>query len=248
MKHDGKKKIYVELDALLDTRIATLDSLDEYAVDRALRKGYVEREDDNFEILTEGLIEQSTYEQAYQNRDQKILENARPTFALNFLQELLLEMDLQKTTTPFVDRITVIVNVWPYELTKDQRDVLVLSLGHYLPKETWVETTSISLNDLEPQYIKTHYDALMLYHFDAWFSLHAKTLESVPLPQHTFYVPALLVKQYPEQEKKEIQNELSELGLANPFEYLTLAVSMHLGLEMLNVKIFSINTKYIINV
>lgn len=240
------KTILVEIDCLLDTRLALLETLHEDAVDTVLKNDYLSRDRDDYEILTKGLIDQDTFINAYANRDKTVLEKARPTMIIDFLRAIIMELDYQKSTTPYVERVKVAVNYFPYKLSEEEKDVICLSVGHYLPKETWVETVSISPMNLLPSVIGESYEGVIMYNFDGWFIEHAKTLDTTAIPQNKIYAPAFFVKDYTEEELEEVDRELKELNLENPFEYLEMAIGSRVDLELLRAELFSIKSSLIV--
>lgn len=243
---DNIRRVLVEVDCLLDTRIATLENMGADVADKVLRNGYLKRDRDDYGILSDGLITHDDFLDAYVSRDQTVLKRARPTHIIDLLREIVDELDTQKSTTPFVDRTIVYINVYPYRLSEDEKNVMTLAIGHFLTKETWVEITSISPMELTPSVIGEKYDGVIIYNFDGWFIEHAKTLDTVIIPQNKMYAPAFFVKEYTAQEQQELEEELKALNIGTPFEYLERAVASRLDLELLRAELFSVKESFVI--
>lgn len=236
-KKEETKRLLVELDCLLDTRLGTIESLHPpAAAELYLGDTYYSREIDDWSSLTNGLISKEDFDKAYGNRGQEILALSRPTRMLGFLNRLTRDLDMAKITAPDVEKIEVVVNLYPYQLTNREKEVLETLVYSYCSLGTEVSTTELNYAQITPSLMRDNYDGVILYEFDRWFSLHAKELNSVLIPRNSLFAPALYIKP-PEELFKEAPEEFEGVS---PFAQLEMSTIERLGLELLRAKEFSI--------
>ena len=238
MADETIKRILVELDCLLDTRIAVLNSLSPLATKEILKSGaYRDRKSDDFELLTKGVIKNSDFINAYAKRNKETLKRSQPTNIVKLLSTISKEVELQKLETPVTESLKIIVNVFPYKLTEDEIRILSTAVMCYGGMESEVTVTNKSLKELSPTEIKKSWDGLIIYEFDNWFTLHSEALDKTPIPRHLMFAPALYIK--PIEEKDEVVTT-AEGGTINPFTVVEMAMVAHLCLELLRPEEFSL--------
>ncbi len=236
-KREEVKRLLVELDCLLDTRLGTIERLHPPSAAKLyLGEAYYQREIDDWAGLTEGVVSQAAFDESYKARDPKTLELSRPTRMLGFLSRLTRELDMAKITAPDVEKVEVTINVYPYQLTKREREILETLVYSYCSLGTEVTTTSLTYKEITPARMRDQYDGVILYEFDRWFSLHAKELNTVLIPRNTLFAPALYIKP-PEELFKEAPEEFEGIS---PFAQLEMSMIERLGLELLRPREFSI--------
>lgn len=231
----ASKNMLVELDCLLDTRISTVSLINEKAAVELLKPEYRKRTWDDIHTLTGGLVDNETFREAYDNRGVETLINARCTAIVVMLNHFLMELEDQSTDSPEFDSTRVDVNVYPYDLSSDEQEMLVTAVMAYAGIQTQVKVVRFPYAEITPKRLKDNYHAVILYDFDKWFSLHVEALEHVRIPRCTMLAPALYVKD-PGDEALEIE----ELPDKTPFEVLEMAVIERLGLELLEPRLFSL--------
>jgi hypothetical protein len=232
------KRILVELDCLLDTRYATLKKLNRKATETILKdKSYWLRIQDDFTTLTKGAITQSEYLKAYAERDKETLKQARPTGIVKLLSRISKEVEAQKISLPMVESLKIEVNIYPYILNEAELDVLATAVMFYGGLETEVIPVSLSLKQLNPKQIKQTWDAVILYNFNDWFTIHAAELNANPIPRHLLYAPALTFKSPENAEDFYIETPHGNLS---PFTALEMCFVPKLCLEFLKPAEFSL--------
>lgn len=123
-----KRRLYVELDGLLDTRLATLILLDEAEAAKALDLGYRTRLSDDWVKL--GLaVDQATYDERYRLRDRKTLQAARPTGIVPMVHQLVGALGKMADNTPFVEAVTLDINFWPYQVSEAERQEILTAVS-----------------------------------------------------------------------------------------------------------------------
>lgn len=231
------KTLLVELDCLLDTRLATVSHLDQEAATALLTDpAYRERDRDDFGELTQGRITHDQFIEAYAARDKDVLKQARPTRIIKLVHEIALEIEQQRMTTPGIDSLVIDINVYPYELSDTEREYICSAIRYYVGMEPTIQTVSITPEDLTPTAIRDNWDGVILYDFDQWFTHHANALNTVLIPRHLMFVPALFIKRVENPEDLVVE------GAENmtPFTMLEMSMVERLSLEMLRPKEFSI--------
>lgn len=236
-ENDATKNILVDLDSLLDTRLGTIEKMNPEAANLLFcGKAYYEREIDDWETLTGGLISNEAFKAEYAKRDKHTLELSRPTNILTMLHKITRELDMARITAPDIEHIKVSVNCYPYEFTESERKAIATLVFSYCSLGTDVTTTSLSLADITPTLMQSDYDGVILYDFDGWFTHHCTELNTVLIPRNAMFAPALYVK-----DPKEMFDEMpEELKGVSPFSMMEIAFVERLSLELLRAKEFSI--------
>lgn len=232
------RTLYIDLDSLLDTRLATLASLDTQAASELVSRGsnYRQRDTDDWTTLTDGSVTTEEFLEAYAKRNKETLKVARPTKAVQLLRQMSSTLVEQSLSEPDVDRIRVVVNTYPYELTEKEEQLIVGAVMVYCNIASDVITTWMSLEEMKPAYIKENWDGVVFYDFDAWLSVHGQDLNEVRMPSHSFIAPALFVK--PVDDYQELL--VPGLETHTPFEIMEMAMVERLELTLVCPSYFSI--------
>lgn len=179
------KAIYLELDSLVDTRLALLYSLnEETAID--ILPEYNIRRNDIF-----GNIPYRLFEELYKLRKKSILEFAIPTKILEILGMMVAEKrgDMRNMG----DKYKLYLNTYPYVLTRDEQDKFSEVITRFIP-DLVVECIYESPYTLTPKYIidKDISDIIMYNGLD-WLEKHIALFNIVenPLINKTIIVPAI---------------------------------------------------------
>lgn len=193
------QRILVELDALLDTRLATIARIhSESAVQLLTDERYYDRVIDDFEPMVG--VTKTAFRSAYKDRDVELLSQSRPTNIPMILNDLIKRMERESTTTPFVESLEVHVNIWPYELTAEERDEMALAVMAYAGIQTLVYVVSLRPEALTPAFIKQRYSGMILYNFRDWIEHHLEAFKKIVMPRVTVLAPALFYDQVPKRE------------------------------------------------
>lgn len=231
------KTLLVELDCLLDTRLATVSRLNGAAAVKLLEgDAYWERDRDDFQLLTDGVITNAAFKDQYRRRDKDTLKRARPTGIVHLLRSICDEVEVQKLSHADIDSLKIDVNVYPYQLTEREQDVLCTAVMSYAGLETEIRVVNIAPVDLTPTRIRRDWDGVIIYDFDGWFTMHVEELNRVLIPRHLMFAPALYLKD------PEGLEELPTRGEARmtPFTALEICMVERICLELLRAKEFSI--------
>jgi len=185
-----KQRILVMLDALLDTRIATVSKLSESAAVGLLGPDYFERYHDDFGLLTKGVVSTEAYQAAYAARDLETLQRSQMTGIVVMLNKMVATLQIQRVNTPMVDEVTLEVNIWPYSLTSEQGEMYLTCIAAYIGMETPVTMVNIPPSALTPKAIAESWEAVILYDLDEWLKIHQEALIKFRIPRNTLIAPA----------------------------------------------------------
>lgn len=172
--------ILIDIDALLDTRLAILYRLNPTYVNTNLNnKSYYKRISDEWSRLGEG-IDQKEFEELYNNRDKSILAESTVT---EMLPHLLHVISMYKEEVIYAPgktgNIYIVVNLYPYDLTDEEKEQLILVLSHYIGEGIPVRIIELSPEETKlSKLVGLGFTQYILYDFIDWMQLHYKELNS----------------------------------------------------------------------
>lgn len=230
-----KKRLYVELDGLLDTRLGTLIRLDEPQAQVALAGGYFTRESDDWSKL--GLsVDQAAYDDLYRHRDETTLKMSRCSDLVPMVHRMTHELESMGAKTPFVSEITLDVNFWPYQLSDEIRQEILSAVRIMVSPSVKVESVWFAPAQLNPELIDRSWDGVLMYDFNTWLTEHQERLKDKQIPRIPFIVPALYWNGIPTPEETEIE----DVGQIDPFAALEMLLAEYVMLHMVEPKFFSL--------
>jgi len=181
---------YVELDALLDTRLATIAKHDPEAAKRIFADPrYFERERDDFTELCGLDLDQ--FKALYAQRDLEVLTASTMTEMPFVLERIVRELEKDSIDTPFVGRTIVEVNHYPYKLDAESLENLQLGIMARAGLQTEVRMVYIEPRALTPTYVRGRYSGMILYSLRDWLENHLEEFKHVRMPRVTVMAPAL---------------------------------------------------------
>jgi hypothetical protein len=236
--------LYIELDALLDTRLGTIAKLSNEAAQSIVSSdSYFSRDMDLFEG-----VNQIEYLNSYLTRDKMTLKKSVMTNAITFLKSVVRQLILQAVSGPTHDRVFVHVNTYPYAFSQDEVEeleaVVLYRLNEGIDPDSpgyqllSVQRVHFSTKELTPQHCKSHYGAMFMYDPWNWMNLHSKTFEKVRLPEVLLYCPKLYFNKRPSPEEiKDIKSQAP--NAPDVFTATEMQTSPLVGLTYLDVAQFS---------
>lgn len=231
-----KQCVLVELDALLDTRLAVLSSLNQEGAVKALESPeYYTRQIDDFEALTG--VTRAQFKEAYAKRDVEILKRSVMTVAPLMLNELIGRLEQDEAESPYVDSVEVAVNVWPYQLDDEELDGLNKSIMAYCGVETPVRMVNFHPMELAPAMIRTQFTGMIMYNFRDWFEYHKDAFATSKAPGLIILAPALWGEKIPAPEEYLAEGINPEIS---PFLLAEMALIDCFQLQLVQPAIFSI--------
>lgn len=190
----NSKRILVEIDSLLDTRLGTLDIIDGDIPEVVLKNGYYSRYIDDWDNLSKGKTTKETFNNHYHDRTTFTLNRSRITGVCRLIYTLSEEASLNALHDPESDSVVFDINISPYVLDEDEKEMLLLCVSNYLYAGTECRIVNVPHSELTVDKIKNNWDSLILYDFDRWFSNHGDGLTNTPIPRVLLYCPGLLIK------------------------------------------------------
>jgi hypothetical protein len=223
--------IYIELDCLLDSRLGTIRRMGVEHAERVLTPGYLTREIDEFDG-----IDSQEFKKLYEARDVETLKHSSITALVTRLKDLTTFLSELAIARPYFNGIQIALNVHPYrfdnEELKELRQCVSVWTGGLVP----VELINIPPAKLTPIYVKSNFSMLFMYDLDGWVQKQQEALNETRLPEIHLVAPALYVGEKPDEKT------LKELirTAAHPFQATTMLAIPFFGLELIDIKFFSI--------
>lgn len=236
-KDDSFHRIVVDLDSILDTRLATISQIDpEIAAELFNSEAYYTRASDEFSRITDGRIDDQEFFSRYENRNHETLKLARPTMALDMLISLVAKMRKNAEYSPLVRGFTVEVNTWPYVFDAVGNTMLENHVAAYIGTDVSIRTVHRHPRLYTPALLKEDYSALVMYDFKAWLSIHGAALEFEKIPRVTVMTPAIYHNGVPEDDDVVEINGVK----VSPFAWLAYVLVSAIEVVPLDPEVFSI--------
>jgi hypothetical protein len=215
------RKIYIDLDGLLDTRLGTLSLLNtEAAVQVIQTDAYWDREFDDWNQLTNGFVDNTAFEKAWGERDHRVLRESVVTSIMVVLNRVITEYHRNVKDGVVDDDVAIEINVAPYEFTDEEMEELTDIIRSATYSELPVMFLSRAVEDLTPSFIRERYAAMVFFEFHRWIRLHHKELATTPCRDITFIVPRLFEQNPHRLSDEQKRDELIafRLGLLDYLE------------------------------
>ena len=228
----AKPGLMVDLDALFDTRLATLERIDVKLAANALSKGYLDREDDSFEHLPLDL-----FKKVYALRDEEVLGNSSMTPIKEIVFDFIKTANDEQKSGKTGRYPDVYINVWPYRIAADAIGELISPIYKACDKKANIHVVNLSPDKLLPSEITKELSFIIKYDYMDWLIAQGTTnqLQNHRLQHVTLIAPRLYLSGKPNDE--EFQNVT-----ANGFEPHTAAelyFSPYIKLELYIARMFS---------
>lgn len=184
-------KILVELDALLDTRLATLASIDiELADEIGSSVEYYTRYSDVMSQV-DGRVDDKVFADRYLKRNVDILQNALMTDVVHLIA-MGLESMMDKVHRGILPKdVRVHINYYPYKLDKHVRELMEAAVLNHIPYEVAVEMVHIDLYNLTPNTVRAKYKEMYVYDIEPWLEIHKNNVLEKPMTEVQIVLPKL---------------------------------------------------------
>jgi hypothetical protein len=189
---EDNKKIYIDLDSLLDTRFSMLYNLDK----DMLNKIYVNKEYDNRIINEFDYIPSNIFNLLYKYRGNDLLSIS---YFTKILKIVMLEVGMLKNNLQIMNLnqpITIDINVHPYTIDKHIEDVKVKLLSMLNIDGLNINIIDVNPISLTPDKVNNEYISLIMYDGMKWFGhmLNTEAFKNNYIPTINLILPALLDK------------------------------------------------------
>lgn len=230
LKQNEFSTLLVDLDSLLDTRMATLFKMGEEYAMKAIEAGWHDRPSD---ILQD--VDHEAFKAAYALRDRTTLKEALMTPITQLVKEFAQRTVENTLNSPFHYKPKVIINIHPYKLDDNEVKVIADMVKHVVLDLAVVDVVDLHPSLITPTYAKTLLSMMVMYDYMSWLETHAasKEFEKVSIPDITLLAPKLWLKK---PDRKLEANE-------DPFKDAMEEASPLIGLVLLPVSMFSMVAK-----
>ena len=208
------KTIYVDIQALFDTRLAALTVLlPDEIVELTASGKYFTREMDRFEFKRGSLSAEAIARMRNAGR-YDLLTNSLMTAMPLFLMEIVARYMEMALSTPYVQSVDILINMHPYLLSEIHQDTIRRCLQEQYSLSVPINFVNKPMMELTPSYFREECLALILYDYVDWTNLHHKEIISRPIKNLAVYVPKLLIRTPTQQELDTFYNHGT-----SPFEF-----------------------------
>lgn len=226
-------KIYVDIASLLDLRAAVLLQL---AKKDALLE-YLNSEEYNFRQIDEfPLVNKVDYDRINTEKPIDLIPCSVVTYILTSLKSKL--NNLEKRNNFYNEKKVpeVLLNIYPFELSESQANILQNMLFVKLETNTMVTIIRMSPKEVTPYFIKNSgIITTFMYDFKAWMGEHSAVLEKTKLTDTLMYFPSLYHEKHDEKELQKI----IKLGFKDLFGYTEYLLSSVANINFLPVVFYS---------
>ena len=208
------KRIYIDLDSLIDTRIGLLNMIDSDTVKHVVTSTrYWYRQHTDWEVITGGRVTNKTFESRWKERTADVLPHSMMTNILGPLKSITVLNEVNLIDGISTDEFVLTINVWPYKLGVDVLDSLTSAIRHYLFDSLPITFVDNDMNEYTPQRLVEDYDHAFMFDFHWWIKKHAFDLAKVRSRDFTLVVPRLLEKDPSDLTQDEIKSEIFQFQM-----------------------------------
>lgn len=229
---DKKQGIFIELDVLLDTRLATLYNLGEENMISALNNGYFIRRTDTFYGT-----DKETFDKAYKARDKETLKNAGITKMIGFVRELIYAMNTQAIEEPIHSGPKIYVNIYPYKLNDDEITSIIKATALATGELCDIEIVDMTPDEVTPAFCKSNLAIMFLYNYAPWLEAQAERFKITRCSEITVIVPGIYFNKEP--TKEELSKALSTY--MHPLKAIEFVSAVFINLKLYEIDNFCLN-------
>ena len=231
MESGFTQRILVDIDCLFDTRLGWLSVHHPAELAKLVPQAYYNRFTDTWAEI----IGVKDYHARFAKRGSEALKAAKPTVFFDVLGARLEAMLLQIQLQSPLERPTLTINMYPYDLDAQEFDEF-RSLFADVYDMVNVDLIYESPKAMTPSKLKGRWDAYALWDWFEWIKLNAKEFEKVRLPGFPFYVVAMFTPEL----TPEVMEKLGDKQ-KNPFMEARREMAEFLLLEHIDSALFSLD-------
>lgn len=220
------KKFYITLDSLLDTRLGVIRAHSKEAAENIIEcKDYLLREFNNWELFTNGIVDDELFEKLYSERGgdntQRTLSNSIITNIIPVIYRLIAEELNTIINNSSMDDKDVIITVdtSPYSLNDVEKEELLIILNELFSDKQAIELTEVGITELTPRYIYNNFALVIMYDFHEWIKLHFEELVKIRGASVNYIAPKLFERDVSTLTIEEKKRELLKFKMVN-FMYM----------------------------
>lgn len=198
MSSGDQVNCYVPLDALLDTRIGTIDKIAGSDGLALVADWYHTRTADKFNRKGSQLT-QERYDAAWKLRDEDTLRRTRMTFVPQYLLNLVSRYNTSHGMPVMAAKYKITINLWPYQLSDERVQQLQEIMQLYTSGVAEIAVDYIDPADLTVAYLKATYSLCIMYEFNAWLNMHKEEFTQTQMPGTVIIAPELYLADVPDE-------------------------------------------------
>lgn len=231
------KRIYLDVDSLLDTRLGVINMISPEAAKRLMQgEAYWDRENDDWEKLTGGLITNEQFKEAWASRggnnsatviNGSVLSNLQP-FIMRILTDDLINRANQMGDE--MDDVGLTINVYPYAMSLDEMEDMRDIAEYLFGSTTHYEIINVPMEQLTVGLLADKFAAVVTYNFLEWIRMHYEDLAKARLNCFNFIGPRIFEQ---DVSKLSIDEKKTVLDVFR-VQYL-----MHMDFEFIDARHFS---------
>jgi hypothetical protein len=215
--------LMIELDALLDTRLAVIATMGYDKVETVLQSDYFKRKSDKFKDVD---IEE--FRTRYKNRDKTILKDAVVTPLAKMLKEFTEITNKNGSGTPFKFVPKIILNTFPYHLDQEESESILAAIRTITDGNCDLESVYMSYAELTPLYARKQLSVMILYAYDQWLEIQSElgNFNKTSCPEVTLFGPILKT------------NDTEQYIEGNPVEAIETLAKVIVNLKLITIDNF----------
>lgn len=230
-------RFLVELDALLDTRLGLIDTLDPEAAVRLVSGiDYFQRSTESYEKSCG--ISDTVFKEAWAKRNKETLKHSLQTGLIHLLHCRVVEAERLSVSDPLIAGAHVEVTTYPYVLDEAEEYALAEAIAMCVGVHAPIELTHQPLAYYTPALLKKNYTFAFLYNHNEWLKAHANALNGGErAPSVTMYAPMLAYHSLPPAEISDYKG-YGITAPVDPFEATSYALKEAINLEFVPVHFY----------
>ena len=229
--------IYVDLDALMDTRLGTIHQYDSSLAAKVVSSGtYHNRDIDEFVFADGTGLDKDTFKELYSKRDKSVLTCSTITNVMHLLKSLVNTFREQAIVRPYHDGCRIYINLYPYVLSDDEISIMRSAIDVWLKQFVPIDFINLNPVMLSPSYCKQTFAIMIKYEYEEWLNVNASAFENCRLPEVSLYAPAIYFNKKPTEE--ELAESIKKAK--HPMIAIESLVSPLICLRLFDAELFSI--------
>lgn len=195
------KKVLINLDILLDTRLGSVSRFSQEAASNVIScPDYYVREYDDWSKFTKGLMDNDLFNSYYETRggentaatlNGSVLTNIVPVLHRMIGEEIATRLENQASE---FKEILLVVDLHPYVLDLETKDELLTILHELFGEDQAIEFINKGIHETTPEYIFENYALVLTYDLHKWLHLHYPALVKLRAASVNFIGPKLFEK------------------------------------------------------
>ena len=225
-------KIYVDIQSLLDLRQSALVTLmgEEKAAE------YVNTDAYNFRDLDKFPVDMKEYEKIMKDPSGKIFKHATITYVEVAIRNKLQALEKISGFNGESPQPELVVNTYPYQLTKQQVNALQTGIFVKFGKECLVTMVYDSPALWGPAYFKNNkVICAFIYDFTEWMNLHGEALPLGEMRETGLFCPAIGKNELTPEEQKAF----AKLGFNDVYAYTEYVLASACRVQFLPIVFYS---------